>query len=79
MARREALRLSGTALTGLSVGLRPEQLLAQVGQASQEAPDRLVDTDLRSVADLTSLWLRGALSAALQAYLDSSAFLIPTA
>ena len=52
MPRREALRVSGAALTGLSVGLRPEELLAQVGQASQETPDRLVENDLRGVSDL---------------------------
>ncbi len=54
ISRRQAIQVSGTVLTGLSLGLRPEQLLARAGQAPQVTrdPDTLAETELRTVSDL---------------------------
>lgn len=51
ISRREAMRVSGTALAGISLGtLKPNELLAQ---AQQPTPDKLADTRLREVAPLS--------------------------
>ena len=48
ITRRKALQISGTALTGLSLGtLTGRQLLAQGGQQAQDFPDDLVEGPLR--------------------------------
>ena len=47
ISRRQAMRVSGTTLAGLSMGLRPEQLLAQApAQTPAPVPDTLVDSTL---------------------------------
>src|SRR5919106_1684308 len=50
ISRRDALRISGSTLAGLSVGaLTPEQLQAQAAQQPQEAwPDQLVERPMRT-------------------------------
>ncbi len=57
ISRRQAMRVSGTALAGISLGLRPEQLLAQAPAAAapQAVPDTLVDATLRNIAPLPLL------------------------
>jgi DMSO/TMAO reductase YedYZ molybdopterin-dependent catalytic subunit len=50
ISRREAISVSGTALAGLSLALRSEELQAQ--QAPQPTPDRLVETAVRTTAPL---------------------------
>ena len=55
MSRRQAMHVSGTALAGLSLGLKPERLLAQAQQAPPPAPDKLVDATLRNIAPLPLL------------------------
>jgi DMSO/TMAO reductase YedYZ molybdopterin-dependent catalytic subunit len=57
ISRRKAIQVSGTALTGLSLGLRPEQLLARAPQGRGQTldPDKLVETDPRTVSDLSLL------------------------
>ena len=52
LSRRQALRVSGTALTGLSLGLRPAPAGARPGRPGQEEPAGLVDTPLRTLSDL---------------------------
>lgn len=56
VSRREAMRVSGAALAGFSLGtLEPGQLLAQAQQAQQSpqpAPDKLVETPLRNIMPL---------------------------
>jgi DMSO/TMAO reductase YedYZ molybdopterin-dependent catalytic subunit len=52
ISRRRALHVSAGALTGVSLGLWPEPLLAQAQQAPQPTPDRLVETPLRKLAEL---------------------------
>lgn len=48
ITRRDALRISGTTLAGLSLaGVRPEDLKAQAQQAPAPWPDQLVETPLR--------------------------------
>jgi DMSO/TMAO reductase YedYZ molybdopterin-dependent catalytic subunit len=48
ISRRKALKLSGTALTGMSIGaLTGGPILAQGGQQAQDFPDTLVDGPLR--------------------------------
>jgi DMSO/TMAO reductase YedYZ molybdopterin-dependent catalytic subunit len=48
ISRRDAIRLSGSTLAGLSVGaLTPEQLQAQAAQPQAPWPDRLVERPLR--------------------------------
>ena len=51
ISRRQVISASGTALTGLSLGLKPEHLLAQA-QPRASAPDNLIDTPPRTLADL---------------------------
>src|SRR5690349_19872449 len=57
ISRRHALRVSGTTLAGLSVGLGSETLLAQAQAPAPAAPpavpDTLVDTAVRTIAPLT--------------------------
>src|SRR5918996_6411302 len=50
ISRRDALRISGSTLAGLSVGaLTAEQLQAQAAQPPQEAwPDQLVERPMRA-------------------------------
>ena len=56
ISRRKALQISGSALTGISLGaLTGEQLLAQGGQQAQEFPDTLVDGDGDSLPDAFEL------------------------
>jgi len=55
ISRRQAMCVSGTTLAGLSVGLKPERLLAQAQQPPQPAPDRLVEAPLRNIAPLPLL------------------------
>jgi len=57
ISRRQAMRVSGTALAGMSLGLRPEQLLAQAPApaAAPAVPDTLVDATLRNIAPLPLL------------------------
>lgn len=50
ISRRQVIH-AGTALTGLSLALKPEQLLAQA-QAAAPTPANLVDTPPRTLADL---------------------------
>ncbi len=50
LSRRKALSVSGAALAGLSVGLRPQ--LAQARQAAQQVPDHLVDSEVSERPDL---------------------------
>lgn len=52
ISRRDAMRVSSTTLAGLSLGLRPEPLLAQAQQPAKAAPDRLVETSARNIAPL---------------------------
>ena len=48
ISRRKALQISGSALTGISLGaLAGRPLLARGGQAAQDFPDTLVDGPLR--------------------------------
>ena len=49
ITRRDAIRISGSTLAGLSlVGVKPEELGAQASQAAAPAwPDRLVETPMR--------------------------------
>ena len=54
VSRRRALRISGTALAGLSLG-GPRELLAQAAQPPQPTPDTLVDTPLRTISELPLL------------------------
>ncbi len=55
MSRRHAIGLSSTALAGLSLGLRPAQLQAQAQQAPPPAPDKLMETPVRTLAPLPLL------------------------
>lgn len=57
ISRRQAMRVSGTTLAGISLGLRPDQLLAQAPAAAapQTVPDTLVDATLRNLAPLPLL------------------------
>ena len=56
ISRRQALRVSGTTVAGMSLGFRPGQLLAQAPAAAPQAvPDTLVETALRTVAPLPLL------------------------
>jgi DMSO/TMAO reductase YedYZ molybdopterin-dependent catalytic subunit len=55
ISRREAVRVSGTTLAALSLGLRPERSSAQAQQSPQPAPDSLVETPLRNIAPLPLL------------------------
>ncbi|MBI3261677.1 MAG: molybdopterin-dependent oxidoreductase [Acidobacteria bacterium] len=55
MSRRQAMRVSGAGLTGLSLRLRPEPLLAHAQQAPQPVPDKLVETPVRNIAQLPLL------------------------
>lgn len=51
ITRREAFRVTGTAVAGLSLGsLNPEEFLTAPQQPAQ--PDKLVDTKLRDIAEL---------------------------
>ena len=50
ISRREALSVSGSLLTGLALGLKPE--LVQARQAPQSVPDHLVDSPVREVPEL---------------------------
>ncbi len=52
VSRRQALRVSGTTLAGLSLCLKAEQSAAQAPPAQQPAPDRLVEAAVRNVAQL---------------------------
>src|SRR5690349_16705404 len=53
MSRRAAMRASGTALAGMSLGLTPESLIAQTPPpAPQPVPDKLVDATPRNIAPL---------------------------
>ncbi len=52
LSRRQAIRASGTALTGISLGLKPGHLLAQT-QTPAPTPENLVDSPARSLADLS--------------------------
>lgn len=53
VSRREALSVSGTVLTSLSVGLRPG--FAQARQAAQPVPDHLVDSPVNQWPELPLL------------------------
>ena len=55
ISRRQAMRVSGTTLAGLSLGLKPEEVLAQAQQAPQPFPDTLVEPPLRNIAPLPLL------------------------
>lgn len=57
ISRRQALQVSGTTLAGMSLGLRPESLLAQTpaAQTPQPVPDKLVDSTLRNIPPLPLL------------------------
>jgi len=55
LSRRQAMCVSGTTLAGLSLGLKPEELLAQAQQAPQPVPDKLVEAPLRNIAPLPLL------------------------
>lgn len=55
VSRRQALRVSGTALTGLSLGLHPAPLLARAGREAQDGPAGLVETPVRELSDLPLL------------------------
>ncbi len=51
LTRRDAIKVSGTAVAGLSMGVvKPDRVLAQ--QEAQEFPDRLVEGEIRTRADL---------------------------
>src|ERR1700740_1979975 len=53
ISRREAMRVSGTALAGISLGLRPELgAQAPAAQTPPPVPDKLVDSTLRTIAPL---------------------------
>lgn len=52
ISRRQVMHVSGAALTGLSLGFKPERLLAQA-QPPAPTPDKLVEEPLRSLADLS--------------------------
>lgn len=52
ISRRQVIHASGTALTGLSLGLKPEHLLAQA-QPPAPTPDTLVEQPARSLANLS--------------------------
>ena len=54
ISRRQALQVSGTTLAGLSLGLRPETLVAQAppAQTPPPVPDKLVDATVRNIAPL---------------------------
>ena len=60
ISRRDALRISGSTLAGLSVGaLAQEHLQAQAAQAPQAPwPDQLVERPLRAGIDLWPSRLR---------------------
>lgn len=50
LTRRDAIKVSGTAVAGLSMGVvKPDRVLAQ---EAQEFPDRLVEGEIRTRADL---------------------------
>ena len=53
ISRRKALTISGSVLTGLSLGMTPERLLAAAAQQAPQAPppvpDHLADATLRQV------------------------------
>ena len=50
LTRRDAIKVSGTAVAGLSMGVvKPDRVLAQ---EAQEFPDRLVEAEIRTRADL---------------------------
>ena len=51
ISRRQAMRVSGATVAGLSLGLAPERLLAQA-QPPQPVPDTLVEPPLRNIAPL---------------------------
>ncbi len=52
LSRREAIRVSGTAVAGLSMGVaNPRDVVAKTEMA-QEWPDHLVEGELRQRADL---------------------------
>jgi DMSO/TMAO reductase YedYZ molybdopterin-dependent catalytic subunit len=55
ISRRQAMRVSGTTLAGLSLGLKPEDVLAQAQQAPPPFPDTLVEPPLRNIAPLPVL------------------------
>ena len=55
ISRRQAMRVSGTTLAGLSIGLRPETLMARAQQAQPPVPDKLADTVVRNIAPLPLL------------------------
>lgn len=57
ISRRQALQVSGTTLAGMSLGLRPESLVAQTtaAQIPQPVPDTLVDSTLRNIPPLPLL------------------------
>ncbi|MDP6581348.1 MAG: molybdopterin-dependent oxidoreductase [Vicinamibacterales bacterium] len=50
ISRRQAIRASGTALTGLTLGLTQQRLLARPGLATQ--PQQLEDAEYRDISDL---------------------------
>ena len=53
VSRRKALAVSGSLLTGLSLGMKPERLLAATAQQAPQAPppvpDHLADATLREI------------------------------
>ena len=52
LSRRDAIKVSGSAVAGLSMGVvNPESVLGQT-EAQQEWPDQLVEGDLRVRAEL---------------------------
>jgi DMSO/TMAO reductase YedYZ molybdopterin-dependent catalytic subunit len=55
ISRRQALRVSGGTVAGLSLGFKPEALLAQAQQPAQPFPDHLVEPPLRNIAPLPLL------------------------
>lgn len=55
ISRRQALQVSGATLAGLSLGVKPDRLLAQAPQGAQAVPDTLVDTPVRNIAPLPLL------------------------
>jgi len=55
ISRRQAMRVSGTTLAGLSLGVKPEQLLAQAQQPPPPVPDKLLEAPLRNIAPLPLL------------------------
>ena len=50
ISRRQAIRASGTAITGLTLGLTQQRLLARPGLATQ--PQQLEDAEYRDISDL---------------------------